>query len=145
MRITNTIKFKISINPLDMSSEFPKIDHALTVNIFLGGATFTALFFLLQSKGTVQNYDLLVFLTAVTSILFILASAGRASISSGYSQSSIFSQLVGTLTIIGLFLIFGILSLLIVEVNFMVGVIVCIFAFALLTMVEIISRKSNRY
>lgn len=127
-----------------MSLGFPKNDHILTVSVFLGGVTFTALFFLLQSKDILKNYDLLVVLTAFASILFILTTVGRMSISSGYTPSSIFKQLVGMFALIGLFLIFTILVLLIIEVNLVLGIIVGIFTFTLFVLFEIVSRKSDK-
>jgi hypothetical protein len=127
-----------------MSSEFPKIDHILTVSVFLGSVTFSALFFLLPSKDILKYYDLLVLLTSFASILFILASVGRMSISSGHTPSSIFKRLVGLFTISGLVLIFTILSILIAEVNLVLGIIVCIVALTLFIIFEIVSRKSDR-
>ena len=53
-----------------MSAEPQKNDHRLTVNTFLGSATFTALFFLLQSRDTVKYYDYLVQVVPIATIFF---------------------------------------------------------------------------
>jgi len=45
-----------------------------TVNAFLGGITFTALVIFTQSQNTFKLHDLLIPLTAFTSILFIMAT-----------------------------------------------------------------------
>lgn len=127
-----------------MSAESSRQDHFLTVFAFLGSATFTALFFLLQSKDLVKNYDFLVFIISIASILFILAVVGRLNISNGRIKSgTTYSTIVGLFAVSGLFLILLIIVLLIMEINFVVGIIVGVVAFTLYAVLDITARKSH--
>jgi len=127
-----------------MSIGIPKSDHVLTVYAFLGGATFTALFFLLQSKDMFKNYDLFVFIISIASILFILAVVGRLNISNGNIRSgTIYSTVVGLFALSGLFLILLIIVLLTMEINFVLGIIVGVCTFTLFVILDIIARKSH--
>lgn len=118
-------------------------DHVLTVFAFLGSATFVALFFLLQSKEFIKNYDILVFMVSIASILFIIAVVGRLNISRGrIEEGTIYANIVAVLGISGFFLILLIIVLLIVEVNLVLGIIVGICALTFYGILEITSRKS---
>ncbi len=127
-----------------MSFGLPKSDSVLTVYAFLGSATFTALFFLLQSKNTIQNYDGFIFITSLASILFILAVVGRSKISTGNIKSgTTYATIVGLFAVSGFFLILVIIVLLVMEINFVLGIIVGVFAFTLFLIIDIIARKSH--
>ena len=118
-------------------------DHVLTVFAFLGSATFVALFFLLQSKDFVENYELLVFMISIASILFILAVVGRLNISIGrIKKGTIYAKIVGVLAVFGFFLILLIVVILIAEVNLDLGIIVGVCTLTLYGILEIIARKS---
>lgn len=118
-------------------------DHVLTVFAFLGSATFVALFFLLQSKDFIENYELLVFMVSIASILFILAVVGRLNISNGRIRvGTIYANIVGVLAVSGFFLMLLIIVLLIAEVNLVLGIIVGICTLTLYGILEITARKS---
>jgi hypothetical protein len=127
-----------------MSVGFPKNDYVLTVYAFLGSATFTALFFLLQSKDTLKNYDLFVFITSLASILFILAVVGRLNISNGNIRSgTIYSTIVGLFALFGFISILSIIVLLVIEINFVLGIIVGVSTCTLYVILDMIARKSH--
>ena len=118
-------------------------DHVLTVYAFLGSATFVALFFLLQSKDFIKNYEILVFIVAITSILFILAVVGRLNISNGRIRvGTIYANIVGVLAVSGFFLILLIVVLLIAEVNLVLGIIVGVCTLTFYVILDITARKS---
>ena len=121
-----------------------KNDYVLTVYAFLGSATFTALFFLLQSKDILKNYDLFVFITSLTSILFILAVVGRVNISKGSIQpGTTYATIVGLFALFGFILILGVIVLLVIEINFVLGIIMGIVTLTLFLILDIIARKSH--
>jgi len=124
-------------------SAFSQQDNVLTVYAFLGSATFVALFFLLQSKDFIKNYEIFVFIVAITSILFILAVVGRLNISNGRIRAgTIYASIVGILAISGLFLILLIIVLLIAEVNLVLGIIVGVCTLTFYVILDITARKS---
>jgi len=124
-------------------SAFSQQDNVLTVYAFLGSATFVALFFLLQSKEFIKNYDALVFIVAIASILFILAVVGRLNISNNRIKSgTVFANLVSWMAVSGFFLILVVLSLLIAEINLVLGIIVVVFIITLVAILEILAHKS---
>jgi len=124
-------------------SAFSQQDHVLTVYAFLGSATFVALFFLLQSKEFIKNYDIFVFIVAIASILFILAVVGRLNISNNRIKSgTIYANIVGVLAVSGFFLMLLIIVLLIVEVNLVLGIIVGVCTLTLYGILDIAARKS---
>jgi len=126
-----------------MSQNTPKNDNTLTAYVFLGGATFTALFILIQSKDIIKNYDFTIFIVAIASILFILAVVGRLNISNGIIKSgTTYSRIIGIFALAGLFLILLTLVLLIVEINIVLGVIIGICAITLFIILDITARKS---
>lgn len=126
-----------------MSSGFPKNDYILTVYAFLGSATFTALFFLLQSKDILKNYELFVFITAIASILFILAVVGRVQISNGSIQPGTkYADIVGLFAVSGFIMILGIIVLLVIEINFVIGIVVGIATLTLYLILDIIARRT---
>lgn len=119
-------------------------DHTLTVYAFLGSATFTTLFFLLQSKDLLKYYDLFVPITAITSILFILAVVGRLQISNGnISSRSHYGAIVNLFVVVGFVLILSIIALLVMEVNFVLGIITGIFTLTLYIILDVTYRKSR--
>lgn len=127
-----------------MSGGFPKNDYLLTVYAFLGSATFTALFFLLQSKDILKNYDLFVFITAIASILFILAVVGRVQISNGSIQpGTTYADMVGLFALSGFILILGIIVLLVVEINFVLGIVVGVVTLTLFLILDRIARRTR--
>ena len=120
-------------------------DHRLTIFIFLGSASFTALFFLLQSKDTIKNYDFFVTSVAITSILFIILAVARLNISVGRIHTNTpLSKIVSWLGVVGFLLIIIVLTLLIItQVNYIVGSIVGIFGIGIYVLIDIATRKSN--
>ena len=127
-----------------MSAE-SKNDHILTVYIFLGGATFTALFFLLQFRNAVEWYNYLVPIVAITSIIFIIGSVARLQISNGHiSTNTPYATLVGFFGIAGFFLILLSIVLLIVQVNLVLGIIVAVSTVVLFGVLDIVARKSRK-
>jgi hypothetical protein len=128
-----------------MSDGLPKSDHNLTVFAFLGSATFTALFFLLQSKNIIQNYDFLILIVSIASILFILAIVGRLHISNGnINSNTTYGIIVGLFAVIGLFLILLAIISLVMENNFVIGFIVGVCAITSYLILDIIARKSHK-
>jgi len=126
-----------------MSSESPRQDYVLTAYAFLGGATFTALFFLLQAKDIVKNYDFFVGSVAIASILFIMLVVGRLNISTGRIRTgTIFARMLGWLGFSGFLWLTIILILLLMEINFIVGIIVGVCSLAFYIMLDIAARKS---
>lgn len=127
-----------------MSIGFSSNDHILTVYAFLGSATFAALFFILQSKDILQNYELFVILISMSSILFLLAVVGRLNISNGRIKSgTAYALVVGIFAVSGLGLILLIIVMLVAQINFTVGIIVGIFTFTLFLILDILARKSH--
>lgn len=127
-----------------MSTEPQKNDHRLTVNTFLGSATFTALFFLLQSRDTVKYYDYLVPVVAIASILFIIVAVARLNINSGrIGTNTYYATIVGCFSVSGFVLTLLSIVLLIAGINFVLGIIVGVCTFTFFTMLEITARKSN--
>ena len=121
----------------------PKSDHVLTAYVFLGSATFTALFILIQSKDIIKNYDFLIFIVAIASILFILAVVGRLNISTNLiDPETIYTKAVGTFAVSGLILILLAIVLLISEINFVLGVITGVCTFTLFMILQMLARKS---
>jgi len=127
-----------------MSIAQPKPDYILTVYIFLGSATFTALFFILQSKNIVTNYDFFVASVGIASILFILLIVARLNISNGrIKPDTDFAQFVGWLGIAGFVWIIFIIIALISEINYIVGFIVGMVSLAFYLTMEITIRRSK--
>ncbi len=127
-----------------MSAESQKTDHRLTVNVFLGSATFTALFFLLQARDTVKYYDYLIPVVAIASILFIIVSVARLNINSGrIGIKTHYATVVGCFSVSGFYLILFSIVLLIVGINVVLGIIVGICTFTFLTMLQITACKPN--
>ena len=127
-----------------MSAPQSKPDYVLTVNIFLGSATFTALFFLLQAKDKIQNYEFFITSVAVASILFILVVVGRLNISNERIKSNTpFATLLGGLSIAGFVWIIIILVVLIFQINSLAGFIVGIISLGFYCAMEITIRRSK--
>lgn len=128
-----------------MSTEPLKHDHILTVFAFLGGSTFTALFFLLQSKDIIKNYDFFVASVSIVSILFIILVITRLNISTGRIRTNtIFAKMVSYLGIIGFAWLIIILILLLMErISYTVGIIVGVCSLAIYLMLDITARKSK--
>ena len=126
-----------------MSITPPKPDHISTAHIFLGGATFTALFFLLQAKDKIQNYEFFVTSVAIASILFILLVVGRLNINSGKIKTdSAFATLLGYLGVAGFVWVILILVGLVYQINSIAGVIVGIVSLGFYFVMEITIRRS---
>ena len=127
-----------------MSAEALKQDYILTVFAFLGGSTFTALFFLLQSKDIVKNYDFFVASVAIASILFIILVMARLNISTGrIATNTILAKTVSYLGIIAFWWLLIILILLLIEINFIAGITVGVVSLIFYLMIDIASRKSK--
>lgn len=129
-----------------MNVEPQKNDHILTVHIFLGSASFTALFFLLQFRDNAQYYDYLVPIVAIASILFIISSVARLNINNGrIGTNTHYATIVGVFGVFGFFLILLSVVLLIVQVNLYLGIIVGVCTLTFFAMLEITARKSNKF
>ena len=127
-----------------MSAEIPKHDHILTVFAFLGSATFTALFFLLQAKDIVKDYNFFVASVAIASILFIILVVARLNISTGRIRTDTsLAKIVSWLGVFGFLWILIILILLLMEINRVVGIIVGVCSLTFYIVVEIAARKSK--
>ena len=122
-----------------------KSDHILTVYVFLASATFTALFFLLQSNSPVKNRDFFVTCVAIASMLFIILVIARLNVSNGIIPSGKkYTELLGILSVIGFILVLLILVLLLIlEINYLVGIIVGVFTFSFYIIIDIVARRSH--
>jgi len=127
-----------------MSVGFPKFDYVLTVYAFLGSATFTALFFLIQSKDIVKSYDFFVLITSMASILFLLAVIGRLNISNGRIKSdTTYGSVVGYFALFGFGLMLLVVVLLVFEINAILGIILGVFTFTTYLILDITARRAH--
>jgi len=127
-----------------MNNEKQSHDYVLTVYVFFASTNFTALFFLLQTKNTIQNYEFFVTGVAIASMLFILLVMGRLNISRGHiKESETFGQLIGWLGVGGIAWMMFILIALLWEIDFVIGVIVAVFSYTIFAILEVQARRSR--
>ena len=121
-----------------------KQDYILTAYGFLGGATFTALFFLLQDKDPIVYHNAIVGGLATTSILFLILFVARLNISNGnIKPNTLFSKTVSWLGVAGFGSLLIILIMLVMNVNSTIGLIVLSCTVGFIVLLQITARRSR--
>jgi len=99
--------------------------HAQNVTGFLGGITFAAMVLLVESNDKISNADILITMTALSSMLFIFSTIGMIRVASGVNKiDSEFARLTEWLAVAGFIIFMLVLPLVVLQFSLAGGILV---------------------
>ena len=119
-------------------------DPVLTTYAFFAGASFTALFFVLQVKSLFVFSDFVITLLATGSTLLFSATIGRLNISvRNIARNTTFSDIVGGFALVGIVCLFVSIVLVVFTYSIVGGIVVSCIIIGSWSFLEIMVRREK--